>query len=463
MKPAPTSQAVVVTESGVHLELGACIGRGGQGEVWELKGGRRAVKLLVGVPESKRDHLRAQLAYVRRLQDVARTDVVKPLELLQAPSLGYVMELVTGMVPLSALAYPPQHTPSIREWYVAAGGLKRRLRILARVAESLWILHAQGLAYGDPSLSNILISKDPEQDEVRLIDPDNIRAASRPGDVVYTPGFGAPEVVTGRSGVSTLSDAHAFAVIAFQTLSLTHPLIGDAASAGEPELEERALRGELPWIDCPDDQANRSSSGLPRELVLSKLLHDCFLRTFGTGLTNPENRPGLSEWASRLLGASRAVLTCPQCAATYYGLSRHTVQCPFCQAPVPERLEIHLALVRNNRGISSESAQERIDMRVGAVLADLDPIDITHSLLFDEIGPKGREVVMSVKKVGSSVVLQAFAPNVTVLAPGNPQRKNLDLRPHDFPIGSTPLEVAVRQGDAGNEMRITFTRSPRRT
>ena len=47
-------------------------------------------------------------------------------------------------------------------------------------------------------------------------------------------------LVLGKSGVNTLTDAHAFAVIAFQTLCLIHPLMGDLVLDGEPELEEKA-------------------------------------------------------------------------------------------------------------------------------------------------------------------------------------------------------------------------------
>ena len=64
------------------------------------------------------------------------------------------------------------------------------------------------------------------------------------------------------TGVNSLTDAHAFSVLAFQTLSLAHPLIGDAVNEGPPEREEEALAGRLPWIDHPTDGSNRASSGI---------------------------------------------------------------------------------------------------------------------------------------------------------------------------------------------------------
>ena len=37
---------------------------------------------------------------------------------------------------------------------------------------------------------------------------------------------------------------------------------------GEPELEEKAYRGELPWVILQEDYSNESSVGIPAEYVL---------------------------------------------------------------------------------------------------------------------------------------------------------------------------------------------------
>lgn len=77
----------------------------------------------------------------------------------------------------------------------------------------------------------------------------------------YTPGYGASEFVCGHGAVNTLTDAHALAVLVFQTLSLVHPLLGDAVDEGEPELQKRALAGDeaFPWVDHPEDRCNPAS------------------------------------------------------------------------------------------------------------------------------------------------------------------------------------------------------------
>jgi serine/threonine protein kinase len=201
---------------------------------------------------------------------------------------------------------------------------------LAKLAEVLAQLHGRAIAYGDPSPNNVLVSEAVDHAEVFLIDSDNLTVTSNPGHGVYTPFYGAPEVVRREAGVSTLSDAHGFAVLAFEALSLAHPLVGDAVAAGDPDLESSALAGEMPWIDAPTSDENRCSTGFPRELVLTRRLRELSEATFGAGLRNPAQRPGISSWAEHLRHAEDLTVRCRSCASTYYGT---TDECVWCGEP----------------------------------------------------------------------------------------------------------------------------------
>src|SRR5207247_2724447 len=97
---------------------------------------------------SQHDWLRNQLTFVKRLE-LRDLTIAQPLEMLREPHVGYVMEMVTGMEPLSRLMNPSRTESSLGEWYGARGGLRRRLRLLARTADVLNALHAKGLIYGD--------------------------------------------------------------------------------------------------------------------------------------------------------------------------------------------------------------------------------------------------------------------------------------------------------------------------
>ena len=87
---------------GVCYELGCKLGRGGQGTVYEIKGGRLAAKIMSKISPVKPETLRDQLIFVKRLalNDLA---LARPLEMLREPHLGYVMELLTEMKPINTL------------------------------------------------------------------------------------------------------------------------------------------------------------------------------------------------------------------------------------------------------------------------------------------------------------------------------------------------------------------------
>jgi DNA-binding helix-hairpin-helix protein with protein kinase domain len=211
-----TSVTRQVTDlNGARYVLTRQIGRGGQGAVFEVKGGRLAAKILFDSSPSRREQLRNQLTQVKRLP-LADLEIARPLEMLREPVLGYLMELLTGMQPLSALCGPPKSATSVAAWYFQTGGLRRRLALLARTADVLSALHGKGLVYSDPSPHNVFVSEANDATEVRFIDSDNIRYVSSAGlSSVFTPGYGAPEIIRGTAGVNSLTDAHAFAVMSF--------------------------------------------------------------------------------------------------------------------------------------------------------------------------------------------------------------------------------------------------------
>ncbi|MEH2003213.1 MAG: hypothetical protein V7L00_31580 [Nostoc sp.] len=324
----------VVDEMGQVYELGKELGRGGQGAVFAVKNAKKAVKILFNRSPGRRTQLRQQLKQVQMLFDIKKLVIAQPLEMLKEPDLGYVMELLTDMIPISNLINIPKNIECLVKWYLEGGGLRRRLLLLARCAETLSQLHGKGLVYSDPSPNNIFVSSDIDNNEIiRLIDADNLHYESNASSIkCYTPEFGAPELITGKSGVNTLTDAHAFAVIAFKTLSLVHPLMGDMVTDGEPELETQTLEGKLPWIDDPEDNSNFTEHGLPRDIVFSPKLKELCQKSFGIGLREPIKRPGIGQWAEKLYRAADFTIDCPKCHSTYYGTYKN---CPWCDHPRP--------------------------------------------------------------------------------------------------------------------------------
>lgn len=333
----------VVDEAGSVHTLTKKIGAGGQGEVWLTEGGRRIVKLLR--PGTDSEVLRRQFAFVRRL-DLDGLHVAKPIAILKKPFTGYVAEFLGDMVPIKTLMEAP--SKDLVRWHIDTGSLRRRLRLLAHAGEALLGMHAKGVVYADVSHNNVFVSEPVGAVESWLIDLDNLSHESDPRRAIYTPGYGAPEVIAGVGGCTSLSDAWAFAVLVWHTLTLHHPFIGDLVNDGEPELEEQAFAGRLPWVEHSSDDSNRCSTGLPSDLVLASRLIQLAKRTFEDGAADRKMRPSISNWVDRLHVAADQTVRCSGCNGTYFVTAS---VCPWCEEPIPSVTAVRLTRWQPDKGI----------------------------------------------------------------------------------------------------------------
>jgi DNA-binding helix-hairpin-helix protein with protein kinase domain len=323
------------------------LGEGAQGVVLRCSNHPALVVKL-----TRAQNLKEQLERVRTFDLPEDLPLARPLDLVTDPSggpwQGYVMQLLRDMQPISVLLAQDM------EGYIQTGGLKRRLRLLARLARALMQLHQMPLAYADISWNNIFVSSEPGSHEVWLIDADNLAYDSLQSVGIYTPGFGAPEVVRmvhglpGGRGASSLSDVYAFARLSFHVLGLCDPFHGAAAvSAGwsqhsaqadQLSFEDQVELGQVPWILDPENKSNAQESGLPGEFFLTPQLEALYQQTFGAGRVDRTARPCMGRWYRALLEACQRTTTCQSCGLSHY-LS-HT--CPNCDAPTTaDVLAIH--------------------------------------------------------------------------------------------------------------------------
>jgi len=361
----------------VHIQ-DKVLGQGGQGVVFRTKDPDLAIKLVTdesGTPvtdEESVERYSKRFKRVRLLPLPESLNISVPAALLQN-NAGYVMQLLSEMVPFSHFwldgksaenigpddipawlsAMPENEAKKIVHYY-RTGGLRRRLHALYKCASLLARLHGNGMVYGDISPNNIFISEGLDDSAVWLIDADNIRfEITAGGSVVYTPKYGAPELVQGKDGGRPSSDCHAFAVVAFYLLSLIHPFVGkkvdgtdegdwaDEENDGE-DIEDKAYAGLFPWVDDQDDDSNSSDSGLPRSLLLTEKLTTLFEGTFGPGRTIPLLRPTIYYWPEALAQAADMTVTCPGCSMNYYYDFIHPEtedhNCPYCKTRRPQVL-----------------------------------------------------------------------------------------------------------------------------
>ena len=411
----------VIDENNAVHRLVHKVGAGGQGVVWLVEGGRRVVKLLErGEPEA----LRRQFLFVRRL-DLAGLHVARPFAVLKAPLVGYVAEFLGDMIPLGALLKHP--ATDLLRWHIETGGLRRRLRLLAHAGEAILGLHGRGVIYGDVSHHNVFVSEPVAAHEAWLIDLDNLSHESDPRRAIYTPGYGAPEVVAGTAGCTSLSDAWAFAVLAWQTLTLTHPFIGDLVHDGEPELEERAFAGKLPWVGHSSDFQNACTRGLPPEQVMGSRLVDLAVRTFEHGLRDRKKRPGLSEWVERLHAAADLTVLCSGCAGTYFVPETF---CPWCDAPRPAVVPVRLCRWQPDRGVVEGA------VKLGQFPLTTEPLALTRRDTFGQTGVLARETHVELALVERGISVRArrgFDAWIAPMAKANTERFSLAERPRIVP------------------------------
>lgn len=372
-----TSEHFIDDFQNMHMK-GEELGRGGQGVVFRTRDPDVAIKLVTdwnGIPiedPAQCQEYRKKLNCVRMLPLPPNIPLASPAVLIQNKA-GYAMQLLNDMIPLKHFSPSGKNIMEIKDeeipkWlegipkenaakivhYLKTGGLRRRLIGLYKCASILSRLHGAGLVYGDISQNNVYISSELSSNEVWFIDADNLRFETESrGTGVYTPGYGAPELVQGLDGGRPRTDCHAFAVMAFVLLTMQHPFIGGYVENGggadwaddnaeEEDPEEKAYAGHIPWIDDEEDDSNATSSGLPRTLVLTEELKELFQETFGTGRTQFWRRPSIFHWPEALARAADQTVMCEICRMTYYfNPDNHEQQCPYCDTPLKNVLIIN--------------------------------------------------------------------------------------------------------------------------
>lgn len=369
--------------------LGCELSRGGQGVVFKTKDPHLLIKLCLG--EGSDQKLVTDLTQTSELLDKfmrigflpmpPNLPIAMPVANLR-DTAGYVMRFITDMEEFTdqfvqkrkvQKAFIKDAPKTIPDWLIPffddedqekkgngfyssieyihlanTGGTRRRLLALSQCASILSRLHAAGLVYVDLSPGNVFISQSLNFDHVWLIDADNMRLDGMKGDNYYTPEYGAPEVVKGESGSSQLSDCHAFSVMCFKLLTNSLPyngsaLIDDAnddwanedSNSNESDSmspEQKKEQGLLAYVDDLKDDSNRSSSGMPREIVFTIELKALLFQTLAKGKLHPFKRTSIYHFPKVLAQSADKQVTCSNCKMTYFVEKE---KCPYCGDKMP--------------------------------------------------------------------------------------------------------------------------------
>lgn len=366
----------VIDSKNISYNVLEKLGEGSQGTTYLLEDKKHIVKLFnqsFNETESK-----SKINFLLNL-GLDKNIFSVPLRQITQPKNGYIAEFASGMQPLSNLKLE-NIKENLSDWYLKTGGLSKRYNVLIRLAAILRALHSKGLAYCDLSPNNVFVSEKVVLSNVFLIDLDNLRYKTSVVHNIYTPFYGAPEVISNNSPNTTMSDCYSFAVIAYELLTLNHPLIGDYVSDGEPELEEEALLGKLPWVDNEDDITNERTTGLPTFNVIPNRLLELFRKNFEVGLNNPIERPTMAEWFDTLNLANNELLKCGYQKCNLIYSFNNNKKCPFCGHTPKKVTRIQMRRWEETESFDNQTHEIKSSF-------DLEPT-VYDEILMDENTPK---------------------------------------------------------------------------
>ncbi len=254
-----------------------------------------------------------------------------PIAQLKAPYCGYVMQFMTGLMPLAEmLRYFSPAEGGYPETLRKNGGLKKRLLVLKNLADILRSVHNNGIVYCDLTPSNVFVSSLPNHVETWLIDVDNLTYSNEVRTSWQTPWYRAPELYQGHPN-SIEADCYSFALIAYEVLTFAKPFNGqafrdmeedvgwdeaDVSNTADPQSMESSAQqavesGGLDYV-WEKDTKNSRPAGLPLRLVATDEIQELFVRTLGKeGRARPASRPTMNEWYRVLELACSCVTSCP--------------------------------------------------------------------------------------------------------------------------------------------------------
>lgn len=361
--------SIMTSESGNKYTVKALLGAGGQGEVYDVEcGGRHyALKWYFKGSATSRQKKMLEAIIAHGAPD---DSFLWPIEMVIPTSgelFGYVMPI------------RPKNYKSIVDL------MKKKINpsfyVIARAAFNLTKgyqrLHATGAKYQDISFGNLFFN--PDNGDVLICDNDNVSYDnSKPGGVLGTPGFMAPEIVRGEKRPSKDTDRYSLAVLLFYLFMVNHPLEGKLeASIKCMDMAARVkLYGTDPvFIFDPDNKTNRPVKGIHDNAniywpIYPEKLRQLFTKSFTTGLSEPSKRVTEPEWMTLFANMMSGQLMCSCGARNFYDAeledsgAAHT--CWNCQGTisVPVKLVIgkNRVLLNSNTRILHHHIYNDFDM-----------------------------------------------------------------------------------------------------
>ena len=308
------------------VKLGRRIGRGGEGDVYELQddSGSAAKLYTVADKKAREPKIAAMLAANLASKSTLASFPNAMLRSGKGEFLGFRMKLVRDHKPLHEL-----YAPGSRKHHFPQADYRFLVRAAGNVARAVASVHASGCVIGDINHSGVLISK---AATASLIDADSFQLSvgaqtflCKVGVPEYTP----PELqgkLLGTVVRTANHDAFGLAVIIFQLLFMgRHPFVGTVRKGDIPPLQD-AIRD---YRFVYTDGRNVGMDQPPGTPALGEFPDDIgryFEAAFGQ--RTKDQRPTAADWVRGLEALESALVGCSENKLHFY--PRDADECPWC-------------------------------------------------------------------------------------------------------------------------------------
>ena len=303
---------VFVDDTGTRLGLGAELGRGGEGVVYDLPGTALAAKIYHRPAEpAKADKLEAMVRLrAPALSKFSAWPERRILDPTGKQTWGIVLPKVLGHHAIHEL-----YSPADRKIEFPFADWTFLVHVARNCAAAFEAIHAAGHVVGDVNQGGVFVSK---QGTITLIDCDSYQIADAARLFtcdVGVPHFTAPEL-QGQAfrGLHRTPEHDAFglAVLVFHLLFMgRHPFAGRYLGAGDMPVERAIKDGRFAY----GAHAERvQMTPPPHSLRLSQVppeIAELFERAFRPP-AGPAHRPSATDWLQALERLKRSIVACPQ-------------------------------------------------------------------------------------------------------------------------------------------------------
>jgi DNA-binding helix-hairpin-helix protein with protein kinase domain len=315
-----------LTAAGSEVRLQRLLGKGGEGAVFAVDGGRVA-KIYAASPTPD---------MVRRIEfliGVGGDDLGKvsawPQELLRDTNgrvAGFTMRQIVASKPMHLL-----YSVKSRRTEFPQAGVPFLVHSAINLARAVASVHKSGIVIGDVNFNNILVD---QQSMVALIDVDGFQVTDRAGHVFHCkvgmPEFTAPEI-QGKSLASVVRTMHhdtfGLAVLIFYLLAVgRHPFAGVALDGGDLPIDLAIARWKYAYGPGAARFGVRQQVHTPQIHQISAAMARGFERAFSRDFAS--NRPTALEWVSLLEDFCRNHRVCS--ANRHHVFDRGATSCPWC-------------------------------------------------------------------------------------------------------------------------------------